>query len=81
MAFFPLKARSTECHTLIERHIVPDLSSLADHDTNPVINEKFLPNFGARVDVYARELAADLRKVSWYKGDFQNPEKVGNTIN
>ena len=49
MALAGGKAGAAECDALIERHVVADLSGLADHDTGAMIDEQTLADTRGRM--------------------------------
>ena len=61
------EARPAQGHALIQGHVVPDLGRLADHDPCAMVDEQPLADARRRVDLDARQRAADHRDRSGQK--------------
>ena len=57
-----LLAGAAQRHALVEQHVVADLGGLADDHAHAVVDEEAPADGGARVDLDARQAAADLRE-------------------
>ena len=53
------RVRTAKRHALVDSDIVTDLGSLANH-SEPVIDEKILPDLGARVNVDGSQKTAEV---------------------
>ena len=64
MTLAVLLASSSQCHSLIQGHIIADNGSLTNDDTVAVINEKSLADLRAGMDLNARLTYTTLGNIS-----------------
>ena len=71
MALAGGKARATERDTLVERHVIADLSGLADHNAGAVIDEQALADARGWMNLDPGHGSGHQRDRAWQQRDFR----------
>ena len=80
MALAALLARAAEGHALKERHVIADLSGLADDHTHAVVNEQARTDGCAGMDLDTGKEPGKLRQGARDKGNAFLPEPMGKPV-
>ena len=70
------EALGTQCHTLIQRHVVADDGCLTNHHTRAVVNGEVFANLGTRVDINTRPRVSLLRDDTGNDGHLHQVQHV-----
>ena len=80
VALAGLEARAAERDALVHRHVVADLSRLADHDAHAVVDEQPLADLRRRVDLDPGQRAREVRERARRHRDAGGVQRVRHAV-